>query len=137
MIENKTGKSFDKNKYRENLNTLAEKEIKLPWEIACGVVAIEAMDTFKGLIETKDPDEVLKFAEAFADMIGPNVVDGDVPAFDPFRARVDSLLVEMMDACQSSLADLTPCVYEPPEADTLEEEDMQAHMVEYRWKARM
>lgn len=66
-------KSFDKNKYREHLNMLCDKEVPLPWEMACGVLTIEAMDALKGLCETKDSGEVQRLADLFADMIGPNV----------------------------------------------------------------
>lgn len=134
LLEGKaSGRLFDKTKYRENLNVLKSKKATLPWEICCGVLAVESMDTLKALLETNDEEESIRLAAAFADMVGPAVED--VSTFDPMKASIGSLLAELVDASTNGFEGLTPCVYEHPDANVMAEEELYEHMLQFRWEA--
>lgn len=134
LLEGKaSGKTFDKVKYRENLDVLTEKEVNLPWEISCGVFAIEAMDALKALLETQDEDESIRLAEAFAERTGPVVED--ICSFDPTKACIGCLLAEMVDASTHGFDGIRPCVYEHEDAAVMEDEEFHEHMLQFRWEA--
>ena len=137
LIENRrSAKTFDKVKYTEHLNLMSEKSIPLPWEVACGVLAIDSADMLRGMIESKDQDDAIKFGERFADALSPNISDPEVATFDPTNPQITSLLLELMDGIQGGPdATLTICSFEPPDADVMENHELHEVLMNHRWEA--